>query len=332
LSDSAKILGAKTAALFGANEAVSTLNVVNKLSYSMDAQNQTLAGEIWSRKKKVTYGDWRDEYGNRVSGMTNRNNPDEILLSDALLGGGREGSIKLAAIAAHEGDHTYGNHIEALAYAQSLATYLELSSVFGTESDNTFATAMALKMFDPKNWKENTGDVDYCDDLNKFGSNLWDFMSITYSEFGKQYPGVSTALAAYIAANGQQGIENIPSTKISLGIENPLLGKSPYFPGQGDGASFEAGGIFKNSENKVMSIIGSILFSGGTYTQISGERSFILDIGAALINPGFGVKLLVDDYISLNADFSVTGLFNQERTFNAGVFIKLIPQQRGGKK
>jgi hypothetical protein len=86
---------------------------------------------------------------------------DGITISKTMLGGGKEGSAKLAAVMSHEGTHAAGNRIEALAHLQGNSTYGTVNAVFGLAGDVEFSQGMLDAIYDPGSWAKNTGDVDY---------------------------------------------------------------------------------------------------------------------------------------------------------------------------
>ena len=62
-----------------------------------------------------------NEYGNYTLGE------NKIVLSETLLGGGREASAKLATVMSHESTHYYGNRLEAIAHMSAAETYSQLN-------------------------------------------------------------------------------------------------------------------------------------------------------------------------------------------------------------
>ena len=77
------------------------------------------------------------------------------------MGGGKEGSAKLAAALAHEGTHAYGNRVERLAHMEALGTYSDIVTMFQLKGDAGFASEMLSGVTAAENWSENTGDRDY---------------------------------------------------------------------------------------------------------------------------------------------------------------------------
>jgi hypothetical protein len=152
LKDAGKVIGAK---LSGNIESISTLNAVNMLGWTGNDLNQKTAKDIWDGDLKVTYGDIGDEYGEYKIGS------DGVTISKAMLGGGKEGSAKLATVMAHEGTHVAGNRIEAIAHLQGSGTYHAITAMFGLQGDDAFRGEMVEAILNPESWKENTGDTDY---------------------------------------------------------------------------------------------------------------------------------------------------------------------------
>jgi len=73
----------------------------------------------------------------------------------------QEEYAKIAAVAAHEGDHLNGEHIEANAYGQSLDVYTQVVRNLGLKGDSNFALGMIAGMMLPENQRPNTGGVEY---------------------------------------------------------------------------------------------------------------------------------------------------------------------------
>jgi hypothetical protein len=153
--DSSKIIGAKLNALGGNIEDISTLNAINMMGWTGNGLNQKIARAIWDDALKVAYGDIGEEYLGKYKGG------DVVTIRKTLLGGGREGSAKLATVMAHEGTHVDGNRIEGIAHIQGAGTYGAINGMFGLEGDSAFSAQMIYAILNPESWKENTGDTDY---------------------------------------------------------------------------------------------------------------------------------------------------------------------------
>jgi hypothetical protein len=154
LKDSGKVIGAKLSAVAGKQESVSTLNAVNMLGWTGGEYEQGLAKAVWEDKLKVNYADMDGAYGEYRVGS------DGITISRAMLGGGKEGSAKLATVMSHEGTHAGGNRIEALAHLQGNSTYNTINAMFGLRGDAGFSGQMISAINDTGSWVKNTGDVD----------------------------------------------------------------------------------------------------------------------------------------------------------------------------
>ena len=61
---------------------------------------------------------------------------NKIVLSENLLGGGREASAKLATLMSHEGSHYNGNRVEAIAHMSAADTYSQLNQKFKLQGEN----------------------------------------------------------------------------------------------------------------------------------------------------------------------------------------------------
>ena len=140
---------------YGSTETSSTLNSINMLGYTPSKDNLKLANDIWNEKLAVEYGNTGNDYGNYTLGQ------NKIVLSEKLLGGGREASAKLATVMSHEGTHYYGKRVEALAHLAGAETYAFLNNKFTLQADATFSMEMLAGIMNADNWKENTGDVDH---------------------------------------------------------------------------------------------------------------------------------------------------------------------------
>ena len=140
---------------YGSTETSSTLNSINMLGYTTSGMNQQLAKDIWNEKLAVEYGDTGNDYGNYTIGE------NKIVLSENLLGGGREASAKLATVMSHEGSHYNGNRVEAIAHLAGAETYSQLNEMFKLQADKSFSMEMISGIIDAENWKENSGDVDH---------------------------------------------------------------------------------------------------------------------------------------------------------------------------
>ena len=77
-----------------------------------------------------------NDYGNYTLGQ------NKIVLSETLLGGGREASAKLATVMSHEGSHYNGNRIEGLAHLAGAETYAFLNNKFTLQADTSFSMEM----------------------------------------------------------------------------------------------------------------------------------------------------------------------------------------------
>ena len=156
--------------------------------------------ELISQHMAVEYGDTGNDYGNYTLGDS------KIMLSENLLGGGREGSAKLASVMSHEGTHYYGNRVEALAHMSAAETYSQLNQKFKLQADTSFSMEMLAGIMNTDNWKENTGDVDHWT-LMDDGSLAYDGKANLYDENGN-----------LIYKTDSQGIQG--SLKEILGLEN----------------------------------------------------------------------------------------------------------------
>ena len=145
---------------FGTKEQKADLNAINMLGWTGIAGNKAnvnLSKDIWGGKLKTRYEDMDEN----AHGYYDRDQkPDEIVLSTALLGSGKDAAAKLATVMGHEGMHANGNRIEGEAHEQGLATYDQITKIFGLTADSAFAQSMVDAINDPESWKENVGSRD----------------------------------------------------------------------------------------------------------------------------------------------------------------------------
>ena len=167
LRDTVKITGAKAAAAFGDQRGISTLNAINMMGYTDIASNNTTAKAIWSDKLNVRYDSISGD-----NGYYNRDNPNEVVISSAFLGGGKDEAAKLATVLSHEGTHYTGNRIEAVAHQTGLKTYGELTSMFSLTADRGFAQDMIAGIMSAGSWTANTGNTDLWA-LKVKGGRVW---------------------------------------------------------------------------------------------------------------------------------------------------------------
>ena len=135
----------------GSEEQRSTLNGINMLGWTGAAdnkQNLDVSKAIWNGELDVRYDDLAT--GNQGYYHSD-NNPDEIVLSRALLGGGKESAAKLAAVMSHEGSHWSGINVEETAYKHGQTTYSQINAMFNLKSDDVFCQSMINAINAPKN-------------------------------------------------------------------------------------------------------------------------------------------------------------------------------------
>ena len=163
---------------YGSLESRSTMNSINMLAYTNSKDNLKIAKDIWNENLEVEYGNTGNDYGNYTLGQ------NKIVLSETLLGGGREASAKLATVMSHEGTHYNGKRVEAYAHLAGAETYAFLNNKFTLQADTSFSMEMLSGIMNTDNWKENTGDVDHWK-FTKDGNILWDGSDNLYDEDGK---------------------------------------------------------------------------------------------------------------------------------------------------
>jgi murein DD-endopeptidase MepM/ murein hydrolase activator NlpD len=159
LGDSTKVIGAKIDNLMGDNRGLSTLETINMLGWTGEGYEQWLAKAIWNDIIKARYEELGTDKDGEILGRYVQGS-SEILLDNSLLGGGKEGSAKLAAVMSHEGTHLNENRYEGIAHLQGSSTYNMINAIFGLEEDGEFSGQMISAILNPESWVANTGDVD----------------------------------------------------------------------------------------------------------------------------------------------------------------------------
>ena len=247
---------------YGSTETRSTLNSINMLGYTTILDNHDLAKDIWSKKLAVEYGNTGNDYGNYTVGE------NKIVLSENLLGGGREASAKLATVMSHEGSHYNGNRVEAIAHLFGLETYSQINQTISSlQEDSSFRSEMLRAIFNPESWKENTGDVDH-----------WKMT------WGGQL--INDGQGWLIDENGMY--INIDGTK----SEKPIVGKT-----LGAGKLDENGnpivGATGNIETGLLNIIANTsnnAYSSFTDEQIKAAQDLLIGAGMTPSNPDADFK------------------------------------------
>lgn len=84
-----------------------------------------------------------------------REDSNKVILSDALLGKGKEASAILSTVMSHEGTHVYGNRVEGLAHLAGLQTYSQLGEMFKLKGNSSFINSMINNTLDFSSWSEN---------------------------------------------------------------------------------------------------------------------------------------------------------------------------------
>ena len=247
MKEASKVLSWK----YGSIEKQSTLNSINMMGYTKNETAIKASKDVWDEKLKVEYGDTGSDFGNYTIG------DDKIRLSTALLGGGREGSAKLAAIMSHESTHYYGERREALAHLNGLDTYSQINKLFKLKGDSALSNEMLAGVLNAENWKENSGDVDHWTMMSD-GRLAFDGSGNLYDENGnlmlKTDKGIQNGLAQILGINPEQArqmIENsgFDSAPGSWNVKSNY-GKSIDFDSETkDGLSY--GEIYDNQDKKI---------------------------------------------------------------------------------
>ncbi|MDR3138611.1 MAG: peptidoglycan DD-metalloendopeptidase family protein [Treponema sp.] len=213
LYDTLKIGGAKAASLFGNDTEIFTLNAINMLGYTGNELNLLIGQGIWQETIKARYENLgSDSEGNEILGLYDRESPNTISLSEALLGKGNAKGAALASVMAHEGTHLQGNRYEYLANLQGLETYTDLITMFNAGGDGRFLTAILGALNDPVSYTANTGSTDYWK-VMRDGTLVYDGQGYLKDENG-----------FYISKDGNRTKHIVPGETIGAGgIETGLL-------------------------------------------------------------------------------------------------------------
>ena len=260
IKESSKVLSWK----YGSIEKRSTLNSINMMGYTKNEHNKKLSKDIWNEKLGVEYGDTGKDYGNYTVGE------DKIRLSDKLLGGGKEGSAKLAAVMSHEGTHYYGERREAMAHLNGLDTYSQINKLFKLKGDSALSNEMLAGVLNAENWKENSGDVDHWT-MMKDGSLKKDNDGWLRDEDGM-----------YINSDGSRTAWRTDKTLGAKGIETGLL--NILYPDEGSGYGKKYTDFTseqKDEAQKLMHDSGMKMEDGDKYTAnwINDNENHIIKTG-----------------------------------------------------
>jgi hypothetical protein len=124
------------------------------LGYS-NARDQGLSKDIWGGTLKVRYAEIEE------GGYYDQNKPNEITITNQLLGGDAQTSALLATMFSHEGTHAYGSRIEAEAHENAFVTYATICERMGLARNELFMAAMYAGMMADGATSANTGDKDF---------------------------------------------------------------------------------------------------------------------------------------------------------------------------
>ncbi|MEE1211853.1 MAG: M23 family metallopeptidase [Treponema sp.] len=249
---------------YGSIEKRSTLNSINMMGYTKNETAIKASKDVWDEKVKVEYGDTGSDFGNYTIG------DDKIRLSTALLGGGREGSAKLAAVMSHESTHYYGERREAMAHLNGLDTYSQINKLFKLKGDSTLSNEMLAGVLNAENWKENSGDVDHWT-MMKDGSLKKDNDGWLRDEDGM-----------YINSDGSRTTWRTEKTLGAKGIETGLL--NILYPDEGSGYGKKYADFTseqKDEAQKLMHDSGMKMEDGDKYTAnwINDNENHIIKTG-----------------------------------------------------
>lgn len=305
IKEATKVAGWK----YGGAESKSTLNGVNMLGYTDSGMNRQLAKEIWDERLAVEYGDTGDTYGSYTQG------DNKILLSETLLGGGREETTKLSSVMSHEGTHYYGNRIEGIANISAAGTYSQLNQMFNLQADTTFSTQMLAGIINAENWEMNTGDVDYW-------KMTWGGQLVSDgSGWLKDENGMYISMDGARTEKPIQG-ETLGAAYQEAGLLNIMAGTSG-----------ERWSSFTEEEQQqaqqIMKGSGLVMDKNGQWNYAKGKKLDMADImaaaGESIANPVF------ETYYNNKVDYDLVTAWNMDLRFSETAMNKTVPESLQGR-
>lgn len=294
---------------YGDTETSSTLNSTNMLGYTNSEMNQQLAKDIWSEELEIEYADTGKSYGNYTVG------DNKIILSENLLGGGKEGSAKLASVMSHEGTHYNGNRIEGIANIIAADTYSQLNQNFKLQADTSFSLEMLAGIINADNWTENTGDVDYWR-MTWGGQLISDGSGWLRDENGK-----------YISKDGTRTESPVPGETLGAAYQEAGLLNIMA------GTSSEKWSSFTEEEQtqaqQIMKDSGLVMDKNGQWNYAKGKKLDMTDVmtaaGESIANPVFKT------YYNNKADYDLAIAWRMDLRFSETTMNKVIPESLQGK-
>ena len=303
--EASKVTGWK----YGNEQSSSTLNSINMLGYTNSGMNIQLSKDIWSEKLAVEYGNTGNDYGNYTIGER------KIVLSENLLGGGREASAKLATVMSHEGSHYYGNRVEAIAHMSAAETYAQLNQKFKLQADISFSMEMLAGIMNADNWKENTGDVDHWK-MTWGGQLVSDGSGWLKDENGM-----------YISKDGTRTPEPIPGE--TLGAEKQESGLLNIMNGESAQLYNTFSDEQKQQAQAIMESAGLEMDKTGQWNNALGKKVDMTDVmtvaGEKIAEPVF------ETYYNNKVDYDLSIAYGLDLKFSETAMNKTVPEVLQGK-
>ena len=294
---------------YGSLESSSTMNSINMLAYTNSKDNLKIAKDIWNENLAVEYGNTGNDYGNYTLGQ------NKIVLSENLLGGGKEASAKLATVMSHEGTHYNGKRVEAIAHLAGAETYAFLNNKFTLQADTSFSMEMLSGIMNADNWKENTGDVDHWK-MTWGGQLVSDGSGWLKDENGM-----------YISKDGTRTTEPIPGE--TLGAEKQESGLLNIMNGESAQLYNTFSDEQKQQAQAIMESAGLEMDKTGQWNNALGKKVDMTDVmtvaGEKIADPVF------ETYYNNKVDYDLATAYGLDLKFSETAMNKTVPEVLQGK-
>ena len=294
---------------YGSLESSSTMNSINMLAYTNSKDNLKIAKDIWNENLAVEYGNTGNDYGNYTIGER------KIVLSEKLLGGGKEASAKIATVMSHEGTHYNGKRVEALAHLAGAETYAFLNNKFTLQADISFSMEMLAGIMNADNWKENTGDVDHWK-MTWGGQLVSDGSGWLKDENGM-----------YISKDGTRTTEPIPGE--TLGAEKQESGLLNIMNGESAQLYNTFSDEQKQQAQAIMESAGLEMDKTGQWNNALGKKVDMTDVmtvaGEKIADPVF------ETYYNNKVDYDLATAYGLDLKFSETAMNKTVPEVLQGK-
>lgn len=245
-----------------------------------------------------------NDYGNYTIGE------NKIVLSENLLGGGREASAKLATVMSHEGSHYNGNRVEAIAHLVGADTYSQLNEMFKLQADTSFSMEMISGIMNADNWKENTGNVDHWK-MTWGGQLVSDGSGWLKDENGM-----------YISKDGTRTTKPIPGE--TLGAEKQESGLLNIMNGESAQLYNTFSDEQKQQAQAIMESAGLEMDKTGQWNNALGKKVDMTDVmtvaGEKIADPVF------ETYYNNKVDYDLATAYGLDLRFSETAMNKTVPE------